>query len=251
MDDWRGDFMEAMEAYGRALLVSSDAKGYGGGDDKRHEAIQAAFVQVQERAAREAGLGRGAWGIQPAGDGELAVLPSGEHEPTVVDAYVRCLDRALAEHNRGLPPEERVRLRVAIHYGVAYPAANGLAGQAVVEVSRLVNWKPLKKVLDVKDGANLVLILSDRVYRETVLQRHTSYKAEEFVQVCVQEKEFVGNAWIWVPGGHHVGLDFLRSPQSDAPRAAPAIRQQADVINNLHGPVDARQAVFGISRERA
>ncbi|WP_101787991.1 hypothetical protein [Nonomuraea indica] len=247
--------------YGRALLVSSDVKGYGSGTDKRHEAVQRTLVQVQEQAASQAGLRRIEWVIQPGGDGELACLPGTEHEPAVAGDYVMALNQALAAHNAGVPEEERVRLRVALHYGVAYPAAHGLAGQAVVEVSRLVNWPPLKRVLEVKNRVNLVLILSDRVFRETVLQGHTTHKTEQFLPVRVREKEFSGDAWVWAPGEDLSDLDFLRDPEPPRhpnlltpPGAAlpPRFDQKADVITNLNANVvDARGSVFGVTRERS
>ncbi|MEV4889858.1 hypothetical protein AB0K48_10770 [Nonomuraea sp. NPDC055795] len=231
-----------MTEYGRALLVSSDTKGYGAGTDKRHETIQEVFVRIHEEAARAAGLNRESWLRQPAGDGELACVPQTEREPSVVDAYVRELDRALGAHNTGLDVDERIRIRVAMHYGVAYPASNGLAGQAVVEVSRLVDWKPLKKLLDKNQKLNLVLILSDRVFTDVVSQGHTSYEPKEFVRVNVKEKEFSGVAWVWGPEGIAHDLTVPETPRPPA--------QQAEVINNLYGSVDARRATFGVGGDR-
>ncbi|MEV1248935.1 hypothetical protein ACIBO2_44520 [Nonomuraea sp. NPDC050022] len=241
--------------FGRALVVSSDLKGYGRGNDKRHETMQAQFVNIHQAAAELAGLHRDTWVRQPGGDGELAVLPDGEPDALVVDQYVRELEKQLSDHNRDLPPEARLRLRVAVAFGSAYPAANGYAGQAVVEVSRLLSWGPLKRILDEKSDVNLVLILSQRVFEDIVRNGHTSYAASEFREVKVQEKEYDASAWVRVPGMTPADLDFLSTttePTTNAHTAdhlIGAISQNAEAITNLYGPVDARQAIFGVSRK--
>ncbi|MER6944170.1 hypothetical protein ABT294_09120 [Nonomuraea sp. NPDC000554] len=241
--------------FGRALVVSSDLRGYGRGNDKRHETMQAEFVALHQQAAEEAGLNRDAWVRQPGGDGELAVLPAGEPEALVVDQYVRALDERLRGRNGDLPAEERLRLRMAAAFGSAYPAANGYAGQAVVEASRLLAWQPLKRILDEKPDVNLVLILSQRVFDDTVRQGHTSHSTRTFLEVKVQEKEYEAPAWIWVPGMNPEELDFLHKSTDTGATVSPVnglvgtISQDAEVITNLYGPVDARQSVFGVSRK--
>jgi hypothetical protein len=244
--------------FGRALVISSDLKGYGQGNDKRQEAMQDGFVALHEAAAEIAGLRRHEWAKQPGGDGELAVLPPGEPEPRVVDDYVRALHQGLATHNAGRPHADRLRLRVAIAFGNAYAAANGFAGQAVVEVSRLVAWEPLKSVFKECDQADLVVILSERVFEDTVRQGHTSFRVADFRAVTVHEKGFCCTAWVWVPGADVAALKCLASSadnstsdNSTLPSPADSnemkMSQQAQAITNMYGPVDARGAVFGVS----
>ncbi|MEU4830100.1 hypothetical protein [Streptosporangium sp. NPDC023615] len=238
--------------FGRALIVSSDLRGYGRGTDKRHEAMQRGFIDLHREAADSAGLNRHRWAIQPEGDGELAVLPANEPDPLVVDQYIRALHQGLVEYNEGLGADLRLRLRVALAFGTAYPSANGYAGQAVVEASRLVNWRPLKKIFDDREDVNIVLILSQRVFEDVVRQGHTSYASDDFHRVMVREKEFSSPAWIWSPEFNSSDLRLLSdSAESDdrMNRADAHASQSAEVINNLSGTVDARQAIFGISRK--
>ncbi|GGL28114.1 hypothetical protein [Planomonospora parontospora] len=238
--------------FGRALVMSSDLKGYGGGNDKRHEAMQRGFIELHRAAAAEVGTDRGTWVIQPAGDGEIAILPQGEHEPVIVDRYVRTLHHGLTEHNKGLDPHERLRLRVALAFGTAYPSVNGYAGQAVVEASRLVDWAPLKQLFNEKDEANIVLILSARLFEDVVRQGHTSYQEFEFHRVLVSAKEFSGSAWVWAPELDRKDMEHLLDLTEMDKRSqniTEGLFRQAEVINNMNGPVDARGAVFGISRK--
>jgi hypothetical protein len=142
-----------------------------------------------------------------------------------------------------------------VHFGVAYPAANGVAGQAPVEVSRLVQWPPLKRVLAENTDVNLILILSDRLFAETVKQGHTSYNVDDFVRVHVREKEFDGEAWVWSPDHDVRLLTYLaRRGQNSSGEREPSpghsFTQKASVINTFAERVDAREANFGVIGER-
>jgi len=237
------------DGFGRGLLVKTDAAGYGQGDDQQHTAVQAGLVKVMNEAAEAAQLTRNVWFTQRAGDGELALLPSTESEPRVVDDFVRELDAALGRHNLGLEPDHRLRLRVGIHFGVAYPAPNGLAGQAVVAVSRLVDCRPLREALAGADLVNLALVLSGRVFEETVQQGHTSHRPETFRKVTVRHKEYRGDAWIRVPGADVHRLELSDDPPATSPEARPHARGEARhpvVVNEFNERVDARRAVFGV-----
>jgi class 3 adenylate cyclase len=259
------------QGFGRALLMACDATGYGSGDDQLQAAMQDGLIRVLDEAAIGAGLVRSEWDKNSTGDGELALLPASESEPRVVDDFVRELGAALARHNRHLADRARLRLRVAIHYGVAYPASNGYAGQGVVAVSRLLDSAPIREAMRQSD-TELALILSDGVYSETVLNGHTSLRPQDFCQVEVRIKEFAANAWIWLPHGdvHSLPLTAQQAggalgrptvetlatsgPRADhgivAPAADPgAGRQEAQRLSThteFYGPVHAPGSVFGI-----
>jgi hypothetical protein len=264
------------EGFGRALLMACDATGYGRGDDQLQDALQAGLIKVLDEAATGARLVRSEWDRNSTGDGELALLPVTESEPRVVDDFIRELCAALARHNRHLADHARLRLRVAIHYGVAYPASNGYSGQGVVVVSRLLDSAPLREAMR-QTEAELALILSDGVYLETVAGGHTSLRPGEFREVDVRNKEFAARAWIWLP---HSGAQRLTAapqaatgqsagPAADGPEtgetaaagiaAAAQTPQAADdpgvereghrltAMTEFHGPVHAPGSVFGIS----
>ncbi|QKG21698.1 hypothetical protein [Actinomadura verrucosospora] len=208
--------------FARRLVVSVDAKGYGGSTGNWQARIQAGLLRVLGLAAERAGLDRSGWATQPAGDGELAVLPAGEPEPRVVDDFARHLHAELRRHNRDLPADKRLRLRLAVHFGPAIPAGNGYSGAGPVVASRLCDSPPLRAALDLT-GAALAVIVSARVFSETVEQEHTSLDPADFRRVTVRVKEFAEDAWIWVPGHDIDGLD-LDSGQAPPPGAGPAPR---------------------------
>ncbi|MEV6527275.1 hypothetical protein AB0M43_35630 [Longispora sp. NPDC051575] len=254
--------------------MSIDAKGYGGNDDRRQYSIQDRLVGVLDGAARRAGLDRAAWIRQPAGDGELSILPASEREHVVVDEFVRQLSYGLTDHNHDLVAPARLRLRLAIHFGVVIPAPNGYAGQGVVTVSRLVDSAPARDALVALPEANLSVILSARVFDDTVAQRHTSLAAAEFRRVQVRNKEYVDDAWLYVPGGDVLAVDLpgaapdaarparegsahLRDGSAHAreeaahPREEPARRPapaSSQVTNEFHAPIHmGDRAVIGVN----
>ncbi|MFG1639596.1 hypothetical protein ACGFMK_04870 [Amycolatopsis sp. NPDC049252] len=230
-----------------------DVQGYGSRDDQQHAAIQSGLLSVADTAAARCGLDRSVWHRQGAGDGELAILPGAVPEPAVTDDYVRELVAGLADHNHDLAPEARMRIRIAIHHGVAMPGANGWTGQGVVGVSRLVDSAPLRAALNAFPEADLAVVVSRQIYTDVVAQRHTSLKPAEFREVVVQQKEYTDVAWVRVPGYDVHGATLAADPPERPPAAAAAPAGQhyrAEAITVLNGSVDARDAVFGIKRGR-
>nr|WP_202540190.1 hypothetical protein [Streptomyces sp. SID4937] len=227
--------------------------------------------RLLDRAARSAGLDRAQWQIQRKGDEQLAVRPVDGSEPRLVDDYIRHLVAELREYNAQRVPEARMRLRAAIHQGLVELADNGFAGSAVVTTARLLNARPLYDALAEHPDVDLVLVLSDEVFRSTVAGRHTTLVPEDFTRVDVQVKEYGAPAWLRVPEAAPSATPSRASGKAESTRRAdhategpaearPALdvgsgaekvgisnEYRADQMNvtNLAGPVDARGAVFG------
>jgi hypothetical protein len=247
------------KTFGRALLVACDAMSYGSGDDQLQDAMQDGLIKVLDEAAAEAHLVRSQWARNSTGDGELALLPMTESEPQVVDDFVRELAAALAVHNRHLRDDARLRLRVAIDHGVAYPSSNGYAGQGVVAVNRLLDCAQVRDALRLS-GADVAVIVSSRVYEDTVAQGHTSLPPGAFRKVAVRVKEFEADAWIWVPAGDVHVLPLVAQAQSPdeaaagpsaagTPGAGPPAAGPQTAIVSFHEKVFAPGAVFGIGAD--
>jgi hypothetical protein len=226
--------------FGRRLLLAIDAKGYGSGDDQQQHAVVTSLPKVLDAAATRAGLDRTTWARQPGGDGELAVLPpsESESEPVVVDGFVRELNSVLAEYNRNRQDAARLRLRLAVHNGVAIPAGEGFSGQGVVAVCRLVDSHAVKELLAQVLAADLAVVVSDRVFLDTVAQRHTSLRKEDFRKVTVRNKEFVEIAHLYLPG-HDVNAVDLADAEAEPAEACPGraeaatkTRKPAEVAGN-------------------
>ncbi|GAA3447191.1 hypothetical protein [Planomonospora venezuelensis] len=243
------------DEFERRLLVSVDAKGYSSSTAHWQGRLQAALLTVLDRAAERAGLSRATWKVQGAGDGELAVLPPGEPEPRVVDDFPRHLAAELRRHNRDVPEGKHLRLRLAVHFGPAIIAGNGFAGRGPIDVRRLCDCEAVRTALD-SSGAALAVILSQRVFSETVAQEHTSLEPAMFRKVTVRVKEFADEAWVWVPG-HDIGDLRIPDAQMDtgpppevppaaAPRREPPSQGAHEIHGNFaHADVRARKVVGG------
>ena len=61
-------------------------------------------------------------------------------------------------------------------------------------VSQLRHW------LNTWAFEQIFVIFSNRVYLDTIAQRHTDLRSSQLRQVTVQVKEYSGEAWLYVPG---------------------------------------------------
>ncbi|MGY3680920.1 hypothetical protein [Streptomyces sp. TE33382] len=263
--------MAAWPDFYPCTCIAVDAQGYGSNNDRRQSEIQHDLPRLLDRAARRAGLDRAQWQIQNKGDEQLAVRPVDGKEPRLVDDYIRHLASELREFNALRVPAARMRLRAVIHQGLVELADNGLAGTAVVATARLLNARPLYEALAAYPEADLVLLLSDDVFRSMVVGRHTTLLPEDFTRVAVEVKEYEATAWLRVPAlgapavsSHQPGTTETGRSAAPAPgeptavRPGPAVAGGSDgagisnqygadqiSVTNIAGAVDARGAVFG------
>lgn len=209
--------------FSRVLFLAVDAWRYSARDGRQQHDLQEALDGALSWAAEESGLDRSTWLTQPAGDGLLALLPESGAEPKLVDAFVRELDVRLSRYNHDRVPEARLRLRMAVHHGVAVQAKLGFAAHGAVHVSRLCDAREVRAALDAAPEANLVLAVSQPIYEDLVCQRLTSLSPADFTRVDVadEKKGFHTTAWIRVPGARPdlapaevlaLGLRFENSP---------------------------------------
>ncbi|MDG6100898.1 hypothetical protein Daura_01810 [Dactylosporangium aurantiacum] len=207
----------------RCVLVAVDMERYSPRDNLRQYQAQHLFREVMAEAVAGIGLDRDSWTTQQSGDGELAILPADASELTVVADFVPALDRVLRERNRNLLPEAKVRLRVAIHQGLVHlTGANGFPGEAVVEVSRLLDADPLRRALTTFPRASVALIVSRSIFQDVVRHGYRGLRPERFRQVRVAVKQLTMDAWICVPDEDVSGVDWDRpAPPETGPAAAP------------------------------
>ncbi|MEU7787453.1 hypothetical protein [Amycolatopsis sp. NPDC049159] len=216
--------------FSRTLLLAVDAWRYGTRDDLQQRDLQRALGTAVRESALRSDLDPARWQRQDAGDGMFTPITDGSAEPKVIGSFVRELDEWLGRYNHDLQPQARLRLRVAVHHGVAIPAALGHAGAAPVHVCRLRDARVVRELLEVFSEANLVLAVSEEIFEGSVRPRHTSLSVKDFtrVEVAEQAKEFFATAWVHVPGvaGERVGaqLDAFAVSLSFAGTAVPPPR---------------------------
>jgi class 3 adenylate cyclase len=109
------------------------------------------------------------------------------------------LGASLAELNRQLPSDERLRLRIALHHGEVLVDEHGFVGAALVEACRLSNASALRERFDAT-AADMALIVSDQVWRQLV-----GFKAEPLDPgahhpIALSSHGTTTRAWLQVPG---------------------------------------------------
>lgn len=224
-----------------------DQKGSGRLDDQQRMSSQEGLLRVLAEAASNSGLSREKWERESTGDGELAVLPESEPPLSIVDDFPQELFASLNRYNHDLLPDTWLRLRLAIHYGVVIPSANGYTGGAPTYVSRMVDSRPIRAALDVS-GAPLAVLIAGQLFDETIAQRHTALDPAKFRRVTVRNKELTADAWLYVPGVDVHALDLSADPGEPQAGERGEPGQTSAVTTNFYEKVDARGSIIGISQ---
>lgn len=189
----------------RSLLVV-DAEGFGRHPDVELPGVHLEIRDALAEACERSGLGE-VWKTarfqQSTGDGVLAVLPA-EAMSRLISPFADHLQKVLAEaaprlRARGV----RLRLRVALHVGIvddADPVTAGISA-ATVEVSRLLDCRPLRNALENSDpGVTFAaVILSSEVFDVFVRGGHTDLHPSQLTPVQAQVKQFDRPAFLYVP----------------------------------------------------
>lgn len=132
------------------------------------------------------------------GDGAIVLIPSEIPKPMVVRGLLAGFGDRVADVavRHGVPP---LRVRAALHAGEVHLDQHGIAGSDVNHTFRLAEVPELKQVLR-QSRVGFAMIISDALYRSTVLHRYDGLDPARFwpVQARVKETDVVG--WLSTPG---------------------------------------------------
>ncbi|HEY6492835.1 MAG TPA: hypothetical protein VIZ43_06140 [Trebonia sp.] len=221
-------------------LVGVDIEGFGRRGDLDHLDLRKALRNVCAEAFAQINVHE--VHQEDRGDALLIVVGPDVPKPRLVSDLVRELGTALRRFNSRLLPQARMRLRVALHNGEVLFDDDGLAGETVVALMRLLDAQELREALAIAPD-DLAVIVSDRMHHDAVVQRHRGIDPAEFREVRVSLKEFSEPAWIRVPGRPDGGVRPTDSPDSARPAtgAAASTRTRGGVSFTgpaiFHGPM--------------
>ncbi len=170
------------------LVLAVDVEKYSSRDAREQLRAQTDLRHILSLAAQNAGLDRSQWYEQVSGDGELVVLPEDVDVSVVVGDYTAQLEMILSDFNRQRKAGRRLRLRVALHHGTLTPGPFGPAGDAPIVVSRLLDARPLRRVLADQQDRDVALIVSQSLYENVVRTGFCSLDPEDFQAVRVNAK---------------------------------------------------------------
>ena len=178
------------------LVVAVDVEKYSTRDAREQLRAQTELQRILSVAAQNAGLDQREWYEQVSGDGELVVLPEDVDVSAVVSGFPREVESVLNETNRNSGLGLRLRFRMALHLGTLTPGPFGPAGDAPIVVSRLLDAKPLRKLLADQQDRDLALIVSQTLYQDVVRTGFCSLDPEEFQAVRVNAKGIQYNGFV-------------------------------------------------------
>lgn len=178
------------------LVLAVDVEKYSTRDAREQLRAQTELQRILNAAAQDTGLDQREWYEQVSGDGELVVLPEDVDVPAVVGGFTSSLETILGELNRRVSGGTRLRLRVAMHHGTLTPGPFGPAGDAPIVVSRLLDARPLRKLLADQQERDLALIVSQSLYQDVVRTGFCSLDPDEFRPVRVNAKGIQYNGFV-------------------------------------------------------
>jgi hypothetical protein len=212
----------------RRLCISVDVENYSRWDAQDQKFAQDSLAELLDETCRDARIDRSTWSRQPAGDGELAMLPPGVDEGSVIGRFVRNLTVHLYRHNRRLNQHAAIRLRVAMHFGMTEVAGLGFAGQAPVHVARLRDCPQLRQVMKEHPDVDFALIISQQLYEDHVGHEYPDFQIGDFrpVRVEIPDKGFEAKAWVYLPPATLPRPLATATPEPKAPGTAEPSRRQ-------------------------
>ncbi|HWO61449.1 MAG TPA: hypothetical protein VNO31_15575 [Umezawaea sp.] len=198
------------------LVVAVDIENYSRLDTLDQSLIQNRLREVLDFAARHAGLARDRWFRQLRGDGELAVLPADVDVAWVIAEFTDQLVTALADLRRTDPTEPALRIRVAMHHGTVAMGHFGVAGDTPVTTCRLLDSDNARNALTDETSADLVLVVSEQLYREVVASRFHGLAPDRFRPTLVTAKNKVYAGYLCS------GSPRMPEERPDSPASAPS-----------------------------
>lgn len=223
----------------RRICLAADIEQYSRFDTPGQRTAQAQLARMLRAAAERSGLDHGTWSVQPQGDMEFAVLPTGTSEQVVLGEYVTYLAAELGGYNATRRPTERMRLRLAVDSGVAAIAALGFSGPAPIAVARYLNAPEVKRALAAAGSASLAVVISDRLYQDVVRLRFHGHDPEQYRRIHVEQKGFAAYGWVRLPGvdPQDAGQPWRDTPEGGArpPARAAEGERPSFVQQDVHG----------------
>lgn len=137
------------------------------------------------------------------GDGMRVIAPAATPKAALLQAIVPELSMLLRQHNHseGDGSNMQIRLRTALHAGeVGLERDGGVHGRPLEILARLLDAEPLRAALrDAPNGTPLALPMSGHYYEDAVRFGSLGVLPEDFTRQEVRMKEFVDQAWLYVP----------------------------------------------------
>ncbi|MGH3832074.1 MAG: hypothetical protein ACRDRS_16785 [Pseudonocardiaceae bacterium] len=183
------------------FVVVVDIEGFSQRSDPVQRSLRRAMYEVLKTAVDDVHLAWADFHPQDRGDGMIMLVAGHVSPVSLAGELVRALESGQAEKAAMYTADHQMRLRIALHQGLANPDDEGWSGDAINTACRLVDAQPLRDTLAEAQRAHVALIVSDSFYQAVIRPGHRSIDPATFTSVTVTTKNLLGfQAWIQVPG---------------------------------------------------
>ncbi|MBL7259411.1 CATRA conflict system CASPASE/TPR repeat-associated protein [Paractinoplanes lichenicola] len=214
------------------IAFGVDVVSYSSRTTPQQRELQRRVAGMAERVLAGLGLDLRDTDRQSAGDGMMVVLPPGVEDEIALPRLLHGW-RAQVVADNAENPGDRIRMRLSVGSGRFTKAALGFSGSTIISVGRLLDSNAIRAAVNDHPDADLVAIVTDRIYQDVVGEGYDGLTAGEFQQIEAGAKTFRATAWLWT---------------GSAGRPAAAAQQNRDVFV-IHGrDRRTREAVFGLLR---
>ncbi|MFJ6673276.1 CATRA conflict system CASPASE/TPR repeat-associated protein [Actinosynnema sp. NPDC091369] len=172
-----------------------DVVDYGSRSTPAEEQVQERLAALVKRAVADLGLDFADADHQGAGDGLLVFLPDHVDVQHALPLLLSGMARRVADDNAVY--RDRIRLRMAADVGPVGLAALGFGGKVTLTIGRLLDSPPLRAAVTERPGADLVVMLSDRLHDYVVGEGAPGLAPDEFDPAEIVVKKFTGRGWLW------------------------------------------------------
>lgn len=131
---------------------------------------------------------------QDAGDGFYAFFPERIDLPSTLTRLLSSWKERVGEDNRIY--RDRMRLRLAATVGPTAPSQLGFRENTIVELSGLLNSTAARSAVAASPAADLVVLVSGRLYDDVVRPGHVVFPEAHFGECCIDERHYRGQAWV-------------------------------------------------------
>jgi len=178
-----------------------DIEGYSKRSDPEQVELQARLCWITKHALKAAGVNPKRCGRQDQGDAQLISLPTGVDLAGVLPALPRAVQAAIHQVNSVPVSAGPMRLRMSMAQGPVQTAATGFVGTGVISAAWILDSQMLRDVLGSSPQADLVMAVTDDLYRQVFRHGHGGLAADDFRSALIENpaKKFAVHVWIFVP----------------------------------------------------
>lgn len=177
-------------------IIAADIEGFGqhSRNNTNQVRIRHGMYKAMQTAFDAAGIPWSSCRREDRGDGVLVLASADVPKTLFADHLPNALVEALTRHNRLHPPQERIRLRLAMHAGEINYDQHGVTGSSINHTFRLLDADAFKGALE-NSSAVLAIIGSAWFFDEVIRHSELSH-AKAYRPADVSNKETTTQAWV-------------------------------------------------------